>query len=632
MEYRRDLDGLRAVAVLSVVAFHSGVEALSGGYVGVDIFFVISGYIITTMIKSELETNSFSFIAFYKRRLARLLPSLILTLTMVLFFGLFFYSDKALDKLGKEVFFSSFGAVNILYAQGVNYFTADAAYQPLMHLWSLGVEEQFYLVWPLCFLVLFRFAEVAVIPAAIFTFITTTVLAIFAAQEGDHEAYYLIQYRANELLLGAITALIVKNKYLSATNLDKNKVLPYLGLSLILTPMFIYDENTLFPGFNALWPCLGVAILIVFPNAGFVKKALSGRMLVGIGLISYPLYLYHQPLISFFHFFEWKLPPLFIFFLVFSAAAFLGFCTYLYVEKPVRTIARSQNRKATLISVFLCSSVISMSLMGAAIAKNNGLPERFMIMNPYALTISEAHASTFHENFPRGLNVSAENDRKVLFVGDSVLQHYILPITMALGLDTADVDTVTRGGCVLLKGVIFKDKYADISCNDIRDELYSLNKEYDLVVISQAWDSYEDSVLNYVVHDNDNMRWKTFIDQTIEHFSHFSDKIVLIGGHPRASGVNGLQPSISITEEEYLAGLSRLAIVNQKQLIETQDFFVSFEQQDGVVVLQPHEIFCIDQCVLSDDTWSYFSDSQHITSAATRFVSDRLSHLLDDKL
>ena len=157
VRYRKDIDGLRAVAVLSVILFHVFGEPFSGGFVGVDVFFVISGFLISSIVYCGIVEKTFSFRGFYKRRIVRLLPSLLLTLCGVLLFGFVCYDVRMFDNLGKEVFFSSIGAANLLFAQGTNYFAVDQAFQPLIHLWSLGVEEQFYLLWPFFLLIGYRF-------------------------------------------------------------------------------------------------------------------------------------------------------------------------------------------------------------------------------------------------------------------------------------------------------------------------------------------------------------------------------------------------------------------------------------------------------------------------------------------
>ncbi len=164
MNYRPDIDGLRAISVIAVIIFHTGFSFLSGGFIGVDVFFVISGYLITSLVYKEITSGTFSYLTFYKRRIARLLPALIITLILVLGFGFLFYDNREFDNLGKELFFSALGAANILFAQGVNYFAQEDSVRPLIHLWSLGVEEQFYLIWPtlLITLTFFKFRYVLI--------------------------------------------------------------------------------------------------------------------------------------------------------------------------------------------------------------------------------------------------------------------------------------------------------------------------------------------------------------------------------------------------------------------------------------------------------------------------------------
>ncbi|WP_152614551.1 acyltransferase family protein [Pseudoalteromonas luteoviolacea] len=629
MKYRSDIDGLRAIAVMSVVAFHSGITALSGGYVGVDVFFVISGYLITTLIYNEMKNNDFSFGRFYKRRAARLLPALFITLFVVLVFGFINYNNKTFDNLGKEIFFSSFGGANILFAQGVNYFAKDEAYQPLIHMWSLGVEEQFYIIWPVILLLTYKFAKKLIIPVASILFFISLGLSINSVAEGQTKGYFLLHYRAFELLVGVITALLIlKNK---GFNFSENvkQVLSYTGLFLIAVPMLILDETSKFPGVNALWPCIGTALIISFPNNGLVTKLLSHKWMVFVGLISYPLYLYHQPLISFIYFFNLQLSSLEMFSVVTLISTVAAWLTYKYVEKPCRRMVHSTESKASTIKIASMAALIPMfAVVGLFIAKTNGFEARFKYLNPFALEISAAHSQTFHENFERGFKVSDSKESSVLFVGDSVLQHYILPMKLALNLADDDVDTVTRGGCVLLKGADFIDKFSDISCNDLRVDLYNVEKKYKYVVLSQAWSSYGSSVLNFDDGANGYSKWSGLLDNTVEHFLKIADKVIIFGAHPQVNGTLSLQPSITSSKETFINHLNRLEVTNISQLNQASSFFERYNQNKDVLVIEPSDIFCQEACTLHNGEWSFYSDSQHLSNAATDYVSSHITKSL----
>lgn len=632
MKYRSDIDGLRAIAVMSVIAFHTGVSTLSGGYVGVDVFFVISGYLITTLIYKEIKEGTFTFKNFYKRRAARLLPALSLTLFAVLIFGFVFYNIQAFDNLGKELFFSSFGAANILFAQGVNYFAKDEAYQPLIHLWSLGVEEQFYIVWPIILLLAFRLSKKIIVPAACILFLVSLGLSIFSVQEGLTKGYFLLHYRAFELLVGVITALLLQQTArVSLSHLTK-QILSYIGLVFVIAPMFILDEKSSFPGYNALWSCLGASLIIAFPNQGLITKILSHKSFVFVGLISYPLYLFHQPIISFIYFFNVQFSVIETFLFVTSISVCASWLTYKFVENPIRKMAHSPQRKKSLITLTgLFTTIPFFAVIGLFIAKSGGLEGRFKFLNPFALEISQAHSTTFHNSFARGFKVSPTEHSGALFVGDSVLQHYVLPMKEAIGLDSEEIDTVTRGGCVLLKDTDFIDKFSDISCDDIRDKLYRSKKTYDYVVISQAWSSYGSSVLNFSDSTDTYERWLPLLNRTIEHFLKISDRIIIIGAHPKVEGTLNLQPSITITKETFLSNLRRLKVSNLSELEDSSKFFARYKDNEKVTVIEPRHIFCNDECIISDGSWSYYSDSQHISNASTTFVKGRLLELIQQK-
>lgn len=617
---------------MSVILFHAGIGAFSGGYIGVDVFFVISGYLITTLIYKEIGKGSFTFAGFYKRRAARLLPALSITLFTVLLFGFIFYNNTAFDNLGKEIFFSSFGAANILFSKGVNYFVKDQAYQPLIHLWSLGIEEQFYVVWPALLLLFHRLSRKNIIPLAIILFALSLWLSVLAVENGLPQGYFLPQYRAFELLAGVILSLLLNGSFKDKLKFSdmSRRFLSAIGLALIIIPMLALDEQSNFPGFNALWPCVGTTLIIGFPNKGIITKTLSNKALVLLGLISYPLYLYHQPVITFIHFFEWHISPIEVFALVILVTVPMAWLTYRYIEKPVRKIAHSSRRKASFaVTAGLVFTIPLFAFTGIGIAKSNGFEERFRYLNPFALEISKAQATTFHGTFERGYQVKDGLKGKALFVGDSVLQQYVLPTVTAMGLEIEDVDTVSRGGCVLLKGVEFEDQFADISCNKLREMLYSNTKKYDYVIVSQAWNAYDSSVLNFPDAPDGYEKWLPFLDQTIEHFSKLAGHIVIFGGHPVVNGTLKLQPSIVVNKPEFKTFLSQLYIENVDALEASHAFFSEFEKRAGVQVVEPYYIFCNGECVTNDGNWSYFSDNQHVTAAATPFIAKRLAEFFD---
>jgi hypothetical protein len=261
------------------------------------------------------------------------------------------------------------------------------------------------------------------------------------------------------------------------------------------------------------------------------------------------------------------------------------------------------------------------------VAKTNGLESRFGYLNPYALEVAQAHATSFHQKFNRGFFVG-EADNKVLFVGDSVLQQYVFPLSKTLGFEVHDVDTVTRGGCVLLKGVEFQDQFSDISCNDLREQLYTSKKIYDVVVISQLWSGYQDSVKNFPEKEGLS-RWRQFLDDTVSYFKNYSENIIIIGAHPSVSGTLGLQPSLTSTTESVSDALGSLEVKNLNYLDSSYEFFAEYLDDKNVKVIYPKDIFCADECIMSDGEWSYFSDAKHISNAATDFVSGRLKELID---
>ena len=632
MKYRSDIDGLRAIAVIAVVIFHSGINILSGGYVGVDIFFVISGYLITGLVFDEVKLGTFRFTNFYKRRITRLLPALIATLLFVFVFGFLFYDNNAFDNLGKEIFFSAIGAANILFAQGINYFAQESSVRPLVHLWSLGVEEQFYLVWPTIIILLSFLKHRNILILLVLLFFISFYMAVISVGDSPTTTYFYPQYRAFELILGAITALTVRSESFSKIQFKKrnNEIISYISLALILLPMFLLDKNSTFPGFNTLYSCIGVAIFIAFSSHTSLSKLLSVTPLVFVGLISYPLYLYHQPIISYINFFHLTENSGAILFIVLFISIPLSWLTYRYIEKPIRILAHKKHKSSARYIIPLTVSLVFLAGAGIYVAKNNGLGERFLILNPFAYQVTKHNGTTFHANFSRGMNISEKNNGKILFVGDSLLQQYVYPISQALNIDVKDVDTVTRGGCVLLKGVEFMDEFSDISCNDLRDKLYKRIMNYEYIVISQSWDSYDKSVLNFDTFGNmeQDQKWTPFINATLEHFKTMSNNIIIIGPHLKVEGTSDLSPTIFLSEKTYRTKLNELKITNLDYILKSNSTFSQWNNK--ALVIYPSDIWSqgMGAFKLHDKEWSFFSDSQHASHVSTKYIEKRIRSIL----
>ncbi len=310
--YRTDIDGLRAIAVLSVLFFHVHYSLIPAGYIGVDIFFVISGFLITRIIVREMQDGTFSFGRFYVRRILRILPAFFTVVLVTLAVGLVLLLPADLQDLATSARYAAFFASNIFFARDRGYFDAASDELPLLHMWSLSVEEQFYFLWPLLLAALFfvvrrwtvfspvtgrRFC-VAVASSLILICFVWTQYALERAGTREH-LYFLLQSRFGELMIGALAALLKQPRSSRWTG-----VWSMAGLVLIVAPMFLLSRESMYPGYNALAPCLGAGLILYLGQSEnyrltWTSRLLSLKAMVVIGLISYSLYLWHWPVLAY---------------------------------------------------------------------------------------------------------------------------------------------------------------------------------------------------------------------------------------------------------------------------------------------------------------------------------------------
>lgn len=385
LNYRSDIDGLRALAILFVIVFHAYPKFIRGGFIGVDIFFVISGYLITSIILKGLNQENFSLLDFYNRRIKRIFPAIIIVLAFCLISGWSILLAEEYRLLGKHISFASIYLSNFLLESESGYFDTSAELKPLLHLWSLGIEEQFYLLFPLLLLVSYKIRLRPDI--AIFLFLTTSFL--FNSIQIDSKpisVFYFPHTRAWELLIGSYIAYInINNRHRFDTRLKKllfrrsaNKdkmlanLLSWLGFLLILIAWLTYNHEKIhFPGWWALLPSLGTACLILAGNKAWLNKHLfSNKVAVFIGLISYPLYLWHWPLLSFTRIVEMEHPSSMLRLGVLILSILLAWLTYYVVEKNIRY------RKHGAIPFLLLSCLLILGSLGYSVTINEGFPDR----------------------------------------------------------------------------------------------------------------------------------------------------------------------------------------------------------------------------------------------------------------
>lgn len=356
MQYRPAIDGLRAVAVALVLLYHAKAASFPGGYVGVDVFFVISGYLITSLILHDQSAGRFSLARFYERRARRILPAFFLVAASTLVLGTLFLLPPDLVRLGSSTVAATLFLSNVYFwrVQGHNYLLDENTSEPLLHTWSLAIEEQFYLVFPLVTLAARRFVPLRLGTVFVTLAVISLAISIYLTHQHPWAAFYFPLSRAWELLLGASMAVIPVSRYLPNRC---GGVLQGTGLALIVSAAVFYDTLTPFPGLAALVPCLGSALIVGWSHEeSMVQRALRHPIAVGVGLISYSLYLWHWPLLLLSRHLWLREPNGYEIAAVYGLAVMLAAATWQYVEQPFRhrQTVFSARQVAVFASVAAC--------------------------------------------------------------------------------------------------------------------------------------------------------------------------------------------------------------------------------------------------------------------------------------
>ncbi len=379
--YRKEIDGLRALAVVPVILFHAGFQLFSGGYIGVDIFFVISGFLITSILLDEHQHKTFSLAAFYERRARRILPALILVLACCLPFAYVILSPLDLRAFAKSLLGANIFLANVVSYQQTDYFDAASEIKPLLHLWSLSIEEQYYLVLPLLLSFLVKRGSISVFATLLMLSIASLTYSEHVLYINERASFFFTTSRAWELLLGSMAAAMVHYNIVSLKPSDQTRLmisrqfLSSLGLVMVVAPIFTYSKDTPFPGLSAVIPSLGTALILLFAlERTWAQSILSFKPLVGIGLISYSAYLWHQPVLAFVRYRSLDSLSTSTLLALVALVMVLAYLSWRFVERPFRNKQQFSRKQ---IWIFAIGATLVLSVLSVYVYKSNGLPKRF---------------------------------------------------------------------------------------------------------------------------------------------------------------------------------------------------------------------------------------------------------------
>jgi len=375
MIYRKEIDGLRAVAVLPVVFFHSGIDFFSGGYVGVDVFFVISGFLITTILISDLDSGKYSLINFYERRARRILPVLFFVALCTLPFAWFWLDPFALKEFSQSLVSVFSFSSNVYFYLKTGYFDIASESKPLLHTWSLAVEEQFYIIFPVLLLLIWKRLKKYISVLFVTLFIASLVYSQSLVARDFSAAFYMLHSRAWELIAGSLIALylFIRSPFEYST---WTQVGSLAGLLLLLYSFFFFDELTPFPGLYALVPVLGSAMIILFAVKGTIAhRLLSIPIIVFVGLISYSVYLWHQPVLAFFRVITGSEPSALESIAIILLVLILSVASFRLIETPFRKQRDGLFSRNSIFGITFVGIVLFIGI-GLSGHISNGYPER----------------------------------------------------------------------------------------------------------------------------------------------------------------------------------------------------------------------------------------------------------------
>ncbi len=649
--YRPDIDGLRAIAVLAVLLYHVGGFGLTGGYGGVDVFFVISGYLITTIIQREIEVGTFSLLNFYERRIRRIFPALVAVTVVTTAVSAMLLLPEDFKEYGKSLLNLMAISSNYFFMRKSGYFAAEASEMPLLHTWSLAVEEQFYIVFPLLLLVLSRYGRRAVILGLAALAVASFIASIVSLNQAPARAFFATPGRVWELLVGVLTAVMGPALI---TRRIQREALAASGLALIAYGYFAYSDATPFPGPAALVFCLGAALVIYAGTNGgetLTGRVLSSPLVTGVGLISYSVYLWHWPLIVFV---RYRFPELFsgeggaslaLRSSLIAASLALGFLSWRFIERPFRARAgTSAQRYAYAWFLGVTAALIAVAV---PVIKLKGLPERWPREVGEMLKESErpegvckplATAGPWPKEACRiGPGAVAPD---TLLWGDSHAQMLMDGFEMARRQSNQTLIVAALIACPPLAGVTLYGRAREVSCRSLGDSVLTAIGQSGVrtVVMAARWAYYAEGVggemgggrsiqLGPDGIGNNPAVFTALFEDTVRRVLAMGREVVIIGPIPEHRfHVSSAMARNLVWQQAPPPELPR-AVFDERQR-HVMPLLQRLDAWPGVRVLYPDRLFCGGAtCQYAKEKWALYVDPNHLTLAGIKLMSPLINEI-----
>ena len=687
--YRSDIDGLRAVAVISVILFHTFPEILPGGFTGVDIFFVISGFLISTILYSNLATGHFSMLDFYGRRIRRIFPALILVMVACYALGWFVLLPNEYAQLGKHIAGGAGFVQNFVLWNETGYFDNAAETKPLLHLWSLGIEEQFYIIWPILLWIGYRL-RLNLLSLTLVIAIVSFVLNIRGINVTKDlvATFYSPQTRFWELLIGATAAyltlypsaklkefeaqaiaLVRRSIVVMVWNKDKQQALQspsstpmnnanlysIAGVLILLLGMALVNKDSFFPGWWALMPTIGSVLMIIAgPTAIINRTLLSNRMIVALGLISYPLYLWHWAILAFLRITEGEVAPWWLRAVVVLVAVVLSILTYQLIEKPIqfgkfkiflaiKKILYSKFRKDNYLEIknnlgtrfYITSALIFLTIAVGFVGFNNykrdGLSFRAAahLIDPLTFTFHFKHkCQLLAESAESGDWCNDGNSKEapeIMLLGDSVATSYSQFLRSLAMKNGFTFKQFGRGLCPPLI------EFGPTACQEASDFYYRMAEEdvkVKTIVLAAEWPMYINGVNYYWLNKKfTKEQFEIAFKKSIDYLSHISKKKIVVllappmGGDPKKCAITR-----SIFRSDKLNSSCNLDQKNAKiNDAGSREFIINIlKDYPDIGLFDPEQFLCQQgQCQFMNGGKILYIDFSHLNSYGGEYLADK---------